>query len=394
MFKRTAALSLILVLAACNSTPALSVSKLSLNDTPSMEAAPTVSIMSSSVSRATLTAGQVQSASVTLTATTALQGLIVDIRIYRASDNSMFATKNFSPVNLSAGVQLPLTFDYSSPLDMPPGQYDIQVGVWDTSWKTYLYETRDSFTVGGQSSPLYCQDGDRPSSGSYMVENNQWGKDGVTGGFSQCVAMTGAGADGSVSALWTWTWPSGPNEVKGYPAIVFGQKPGYSATPQSNLPIRLDVATHVTTSWATRGAYTGQGQLTFDLWLTRDGVPHDRFVDTPITHEIMVTLESYGGYGLDRNPAWFVEERTINGVDYKIYKADGFGTPPQTWRFLVFQVQGPMTQGSLEFKPLFDYLKTQGFIQGNEYLASIELGSEAVEGSGAIFVDAFKATVN
>jgi len=356
---------------------------------------PRVSIVSSSVSKNPLIAGEVQRASVTLTSTTTMQDLIVDIRIYDSA-NTQRARKEFFPVTLPAGAQVVLTYDYPSPADLPPGQYNVQVGVWDTSWKTWLYETRNLFSVTRTSSPpmnMNCQDHAWLTAGSYAVENNQWGRGPITD-YSQCVAMGGVAADGSVSARWTWRWPAEPGEVKGYPAIVFGQKPGYPVTPNTNLPRQVNAISQLTSSWSTRSTYTGKGQLTFDLWLTRDANRYPSFPQTPITHEIMVAVEPYGGYGLDRNPAWFVEDITINGVRYKTYKADNF--PPgasQQWRFLVFQMLTPMTQGTLDFKPLFDYLKSRGFITGNEYLSSLEFGTEPVEGTGDVTVDSFKATV-
>ncbi len=42
---------------------------------------------------------------------------------------------------------------------------------------------------------------------------------------------------------------------------------------------------------------------------------------------------------------------------------------------------------------LFDYLKARGYIQGTEYLSSIEFGSEVVEGTGTVTVDAYKVSV-
>ena len=353
-----------------------------------------VSVVSSSVSQNPLRAGQLQTAAVTLTSTTTLQGLIVDIRIYNSSANTLYATKTFSPVNLFGGSQQRLTFDFQSPANMPPGQYDIRVGVWDSAWNTLFYQTRDVFMVSAGQIALNCQDGAWLTSGSYAVENNQWGKGGATGSYSQCVGIGPVAADGSVSARWTWTWPSGPGEIKAYPEIVFGQKPGYPPTPNTNLPRRLDQISQATSSWSTRSTYTGTGQLTFDLWLTSDPLRYPRFLDTPITHEIMIAVEPYGGYGLNRNPGWFVEEIVINGVRYRTYKADNFGPPERRWRFLVFQMLTPMVSGSLDLRPLFDYLKARGFIQGNEYLSSIEFGSELVEGSGDVTVDSFKATVN
>jgi uncharacterized protein YcfL len=354
--------------------------------------ASSVSIVSTSVSKNPLMAGEVQTASVTLTSTTTMQGMIVDIRIYDSA-NTQYARKGFNSVTLTAGAQQTFTFDYPSPADLPPGQYNVQIGVWDSSWNTWLYETRSPFTVGGTSFSMNCKYEALLTAGSYTVQNNQWGRRNLTD-YSQCVANGGVAADGSVSARWTWRWPAATWEVKGYPAIVFGQKPGYPVTPNSNLPMQVDATSQVTTSWSTRSSYTGQGQLTFDLWLTRDAIHRNDFSDVPITHEIMVAVESYGGYG-QQNPDWFVEEVTINGVRYKVYKADNF--PPdggeQRFRFLVFRMLTPMTQGTLEFKPLFDYLKARGLIQGDEYLSSIEFGSELVEGTGDVTVDSFKATV-
>ena len=391
MSKQLIGFALTLVLVACSSAETSPPSAENSNKIWSS----TVSIVSSSVSKNPLIAGEVQRASVTLTSTTTLQDLIVDIRIYDSATNTQHARKEFFPVTLPAGAQVVLTYDYPSPADLPPGQYNVQVGVWDTSWKTWLYETRNLFSVTRTSSPMNmnCQDHAWLTAGSYAVENNQWGRGPITD-YSQCVAMGGVAADGSVSARWTWRWPAEPGEVKGYPAIVFGQKPGYPVTPNTNLPRQVNAISQLTSSWSTRSTYTGKGQLTFDLWLTRDANRYPSFPQTPITHEIMVAVEPYGGYGLDRNPAWFVEEITINGIRYKTYKADNF--PPgasQQWRFLVFQMLTPMTQGTLDFKPLFDYLKSRGFITGNEYLTSLEFGTEPVEGTGDVTVDSFKATV-
>jgi hypothetical protein len=359
-------------------------------------ATPKVSIVSSSVSKNPLVAGEVQTASVTLTSATTLQNMIVDIRIYDAANNR-HAIKTFEPVSLPAGAQVVLTYDFQSPPDLPPGQYNVQIGVWDTSWRTWLYDIRNPFSVTRTAFTMNCQDDAWLAAGSYVVHNNQWGK-GLITDYSQCVAMGGVAVDGSVSARWTWRWPAHPpgyegSEVKGYPAILFGQRPGYPVTPGSNLPMQVNAISQITSSWSTRSTYTGTGQLAFDLWLTRDATRYPSFPQTPITHEIMVSLESYGDYVMN-NPAWFVEERTISGIRYRIFKVDDF--PPggsQRWRFLVFRMLTPMTQGTLDFKPLFDYLKSKGFIRGDEYLSSIEFGTEPVEGTGDVTVDSFKATV-
>jgi hypothetical protein len=245
--------------------------------------------------------------------------------------------------------------------------------------------------VSASAFSMNCNEDFMSTAGSYTVQNNMWGKDGVYGSYSQCVGIRG-NADGSTSARWTWSWPDGPNEVKGYPAIIYGQKPGFQKTPGSNLPIRLDLAQQIYTSWSEHSSYTGRGHLSYDLWLARDGDYHNGFNNNPLTHEIMIPAEPYGGYGLDRNPAWYIEQTTINGIGYKVYKADGFGTIG--WRFLVLQPQGPMLSfNNFDWKPVFNYLRNKGFISGYEYLVSIEFGTEVQYGTGDVIIDSFRADV-
>ncbi len=241
---------------------------------------------------------------------------------------------------------------------------------------------------------MNCTDGFMQTAGSYHLLNDQWGKAGVVGFFEQCTGMGPLNPDGSMSGRWTWVWPAGPNEVKGWPSVIFGQKPGRAAAPGSGLPRQVNTLNSVLSTWNTTSTFTGTGHLTFDLWLTRDPVLYGNFPMTPITHEIMVALEPYNGYGLpaNRNPAWFVENVTLGGVPYAFYRADNFGCCG-LWRFLVFQNLSPRPSGSLEFKVLFDYLVARGHILGTEYLSSVEFGTEAVEGTGDVTVNSFKTTV-
>ncbi len=236
-----------------------------------------------------------------------------------------------------------------------------------------------------------CTVDHQPASGPYSVHNNQWGRDGVTAAFSQCVGIGPLNAQGGVAARWTWQWPAGPNEIKGYPGIGYGAKPGHQAPP-SALPLRVDAIRAARTRWATRTQVSGRGQLAYDLWLTRDDKVHPCFNCAPITHEIMVALEPYGGYGLDRNPAWLQGTIRVGEQRFRLYKADQFGVTG--WRFIVLQALAPMPAGELDIKAMLEALRLRGLITGKEYLASIELGSEPVEGRGDVQVDHFSVEIN
>ena len=84
--------------------------------------------------------------------------------------------------------------------------------------------------------PLNCDDQAVIDYGVYRAENNTWGK-GTLSGWSQCIGL-GAGLDGTLVGRWTWDWPISGTNVKAYPEVIFGQKPG-STTTSSDLPRQI-----------------------------------------------------------------------------------------------------------------------------------------------------------
>ena len=110
-----------------------------------------VSTVSSTISANPLVAGQVQKMSLTLTSTSYVSGLIVDLRIY-GPDGKMIFRKGHDPVTITAGGRVTLTGDYQLPKNLPLGTYGVQIGVWNSSWVPYLYEYRQTFSVVAASS--------------------------------------------------------------------------------------------------------------------------------------------------------------------------------------------------------------------------------------------------
>ena len=81
-----------------------------------------------------------------------------------------------------------------------------------------------------------CIDQANVESGVYRAENNTWGK-GTLSGWSQCIGL-GLGTDGTLMGRWTWNWLNSGDNVKAYPEIIFGQKPG-SVTTSADLPRKI-----------------------------------------------------------------------------------------------------------------------------------------------------------
>ena len=134
---------------------------------------------------------------------------------------------------------------------------------------------------------LNCEDQATLNSGSFRAENNTWGKGTLTG-WSQCIGLQ-ASDDGTLVARWTWDWPISGNNVKAYPEMIFGQKPGTPSTT-ADLPKQVNSLSEVLISYDVTSTHTGSGNLAFDIWLTDTDNP-DTWGVPPITSEIMIWRE-------------------------------------------------------------------------------------------------------
>ncbi|TFY98687.1 hypothetical protein EZ242_14295 [Ramlibacter rhizophilus] len=284
---------------------------------------------------------------------------------------------------------------------------------------------------------------------AYFVEDNRWGANGVTEGVSasQYEQYTGrstqVGANGEVAFRTKWRWPQGVNEVKGYPAVLYGRKPGYAssnnlmggnpielpdgavsqvapagATPGTILPLQMPVQSlKAKYAFKHNAAPTGQGQLAFDIWLQSTPDQGHGFTAASITHEIMIPLSNWGNYGGHnvpggRNPGWFDHTATIGGKTYHVYATKGsdgclrydFGGlngahGKSGWKMIAFvPAVLPADPGEIDLAAIINYVATrtdrcgERWALGREYVTSIELGVEPVVGTGDITVYDFKVS--
>jgi hypothetical protein len=278
---------------------------------------------------------------------------------------------------------------------------------------------------------------------AYWMIDNRWGQGSIpNGGYSQGVGVANTvGSNGEVAFRMNWSWPQGTTEVKGYPALLYGKKPGYASTSNlvDGLPVKLTDGSTLqqSPSGYTPGTIfpkqlplasmkakvafqhnatpTGQGHLTFDIWLQSNPKQDAGWSNSSITHEIMIPLANWGNYGGHnvpggRNPAWYDHDATIAGKLYHVYitkDSDGcsrynFGSLNGTygktgWKMIAFVPdQLPVAAGEIDLAAIINYLATRKdacgspWALGNEYLVSAELGVEPVVGTGDITVYNYK----
>jgi hypothetical protein len=276
---------------------------------------------------------------------------------------------------------------------------------------------------------------------AYFIENSDWGAGWLTEGsgsnqYEQLVGIDpDVGPNGEVAFRFKWRWPMGGTEVKGYPTVISGKRPGSAggapiklpngsitspvgATPGTALPLQLPVKS-LKSKFAINNlsAPTGLGQLSYDIWLQSAPEQGKTRASSSITHEIMIPLQNWGNYGghiNGRNHRWYDHDVTIGGrlyhvyafkgedggVDYNFNQGSLDGSYGRTGhKFIVFQPDVlPMAPGELDLAAFVNHVATRKDVkgnpwaQGNEYVGSVELGVEPVVGTGDLVISDFKVS--
>lgn len=238
--------------------------------------------------------------------------------------------------------------------------------------------------------PLRCEESALSEAGQYIGENNAWGKQGVVG-WTQCMGATALPqADGqppAVTAHWTWDWKQVGDNVKAFPEIVFGHKPGFPKTSTTLLPRKLSTLQTLTVDHDITTEREGAGNLSIDMWLTANGNP-TTFAVPPITHEVMIWLEAFGPMYQGGD---LVDHVRINGTPYRVHVGEKFGLG---WRYVAFAPTSPMKPvNQINLLPFFEYLRGKNLITTDEHLSAVNLGNEIISGSGDTRVNRYAVTV-
>lgn len=239
-----------------------------------------------------------------------------------------------------------------------------------------------------------------------------------------------------------WGFPIGSTEVKGYPALIAGEKPGWAnvgpkpggipvllpdgttstvapsgPTPNDFFPIALSSlsagggATCFTTFRFTHNETPiGKGHLSYDIWLTSSAIQGSGFSAPPVCVELMIPLTYWGFYGAyvatggGRNPSWYNHDVTIQGRLWHVFNANSSaGAIPFNgeWNFVVFEPDNPASSSfyeitsisSLDLSLFIQHMDSVGYFAGwtsteatATHMVAVELGVEPVNGTGDLTV--------
>lgn len=233
---------------------------------------------------------------------------------------------------------------------------------------------------------MTCAESETVTVGQYLVENNVWGKQGMTD-WRQCVGAT-TSPRGGLAARWTWDWKYEGDQVKAYPEVVFGHKPGFPKSTTDQLPRRLADIEAIELQYDVVSARAGTGNLAIDIWLTSQPAP-TQFAVPPISHEVMIWLDVHGPMyagGTERDTV------TINGIPYRVFVGEQFG---MGWRYIAFKPENTPLKpaATLEVLPYLQYLESKQWLTPTAYVSAINLGNEIISGSGQTQLNHFSVSV-
>jgi len=216
---------------------------------------------------------------------------------------------------------------------------------------------------------------------AYFITDNRWGAGSIVEGpgadqyMQEAGRFNTPGSLGEVAFRHKWRWPthtSSMNEVKNYPAILAGAKPGYHGpdhrpawekwirmpdgatatvdkygaaltqtgggsvfagaptgpTPGTFMPVALTALNSLRVKFSAQFLTdpTGIGQFVIDIWLTSHNLQEFGFRNAPVTHEIMIPVAYWGNYGAvnntqswSRNGNWYDHDVTLGGRAHKVY---------------------------------------------------------------------------
>lgn len=222
------------------------------------------------------------------------------------------------------------------------------------------------------------------TAGDWVAQATPWGMDGQP---STSFVRAGIG-DGPVGrAVWSVLDRSGMPQVKAFPHIRTGAKPGYSRAG-SAFPMRVQGAGGRYAVDVLQSAVSGRGHLAYNLWvMDTDRVINGWANAAPhITAEILVQHSRWGDYSNPherypggRNPAGRIAQGvSFGGAVVSVYR-ESSGAGGSIPLYLVIPHDGHTitTLDIAELVRLLDY-----DLAPEDWIVDLEIGPEIVEGDG------------
>jgi hypothetical protein len=231
------------------------------------------------------------------------------------------------------------------------------------------------------------------NAGGYLYINNVWNPANAAN-YSQCAKAAINKSAGVAAARFAWDFASDVFDVKSYPEILVGQRPGTPSSTIAGLPraVRdlksVNVSANVVTSCSKACQYSND----FDLFLQASTTPATTW--NPSTELMVITETSWmNDPNIYKEPV--VGRVTVGGISFKVVHT--LLTNPTTntaWNYVAYIAENKNPSFSLDLKAFLDDAVARGIVKDTEYLATVEYGTEVVYGSGVTRILNYSVHVN
>lgn len=221
------------------------------------------------------------------------------------------------------------------------------------------------------------------TNGVYAL-NMAWNPGTLKYGIDYAIESVVNPVDTSKNATFHWTFPTSTDlyvGIKAYPSLMFGVSP-YGDTRNvadtaHTFPIKLSDLVSMKADFDT--SFSGQKSgfnVAYDIWFTN--TPNGGA--STVTNELMIWTHkgSFDPFGT------MLGSFDAGGVKGKIYTS---GT------YVAIVTDQEMPKGSIDLAAVFKTLQTMGILSANNYVASVQLGSEVSTGNGSLTVNSLSLSV-
>ena len=234
-----------------------------------------------------------------------------------------------------------------------------------------------------------CGDSDEIRTSGFIYRNNVWNKGRFTD-YENCIMRRVV--DGKDEYGWRWRWPPSSEDVRAYPKIVYGQTPWDTASTTAQLPRQISAVRQMYVDYEAYMTAEGTFNLAFSMWTTDENPPDP----DGVMHEIMIWVDWQGFYPDGEHN--HVADGEIDGSGFSLYvrqndNARHIHPSFLGQRYLGFAMHEDQFSGTLDLGAFLEYLVEHGHVPADHYVNNVELGNEAVNGVGELWLKTFRVSV-
>ncbi|MFT4115681.1 hypothetical protein [Bradyrhizobium sp.] len=206
----------------------------------------------------------------------------------------------------------------------------------------------------------------------YQVSSNAWGAGKLVEGRDFSTSVTFNPGNFQKGTSFSWKYPRSVGGVYAYPHIDFGSWAARVSSTQGANMVRL--ASNYSVYLSNRSSST----VAFDFWF--NSLPKGGWSTTSV--ELLIEV-----HATDRgkpNQPFSLKSAGFEGGSVYVSNMSAAGA---NWKFINVKTRADVMSGTLVLSDLIKELIWNGVLTGQEYLASLQFGSEVRGGTGTLQID-------